>query len=104
MPKPPQGTYRRAVRYGFWNRRGDYLTLDKYIVYPPQGRAFPPDLEDYPAPTDGYLDHHGNFIKYEPAREELPESLPRQGQPPLLPYDKVSKHLITSFLYLQLLS
>ena len=89
-PKPPRGTYRRAVRYGFWNRRGDYLTMDKYVVYAPQGRANPPELENYPAPTNGYLDHHGNFVKYDPTRKELPESLPRQGLPPLLPYDKVS--------------
>jgi hypothetical protein len=78
------------VRYGFWNRRGDYLTMDKYVVYAPQGRANPPELENYPAPTNGYLDHLGNFVKYDPTRKELPESLPRQGLPPLLPYDKVS--------------
>jgi hypothetical protein len=66
--------------------------MDKYVVYAPHGRTNPPELEGYPAPTDGYLDHHGNFVKYDPARRELPESLPRQGQPPLLPYDKVSMH------------
>jgi hypothetical protein len=64
--------------------------MDKYVVYAPQERANPPELENYPAPTDGYVDHHGNFVKYDPMRKELPESLPRQGQPPLLPYDKVS--------------
>jgi len=88
QPKPPRGSYRTVRRYGFWNRRGDYLTLDKYVVYAPQGRTNPPDLERYPSPTEGYLDHLGTFIKYDPARRELPESLPRQGQPPLLPYDK----------------
>jgi len=79
-----------VVRYGFWNRRGDYLTLDKYVVYAPQGRTNPRELENYPAPTEGYLDHHGTFVKYDPMRKELPESLPRQGQPPQLPYDKVN--------------
>jgi hypothetical protein len=77
------------VRYGFWNRRGDYLTMDKYVVYAPHNRANPPELEGYPSPTEGYKDHYGQFIKYDPSRRELPESLPRQGQPPLLPYDKV---------------
>ena len=90
MPKPPRGTYRGTVRYGFWNRRGDYLTTDKYVVYAPPDRANPPELERYPSPTEGYRDHFGNFIKYDAKRQELPESLPRQGNLPLLPYDKVS--------------
>jgi hypothetical protein len=96
MTKPPMGTYSRAVRYGFWNRRGDYLTAHDYVVYAPQGRADPPELESYP--TKGYVDHFGNFIKYDPTRKELPESLPRQGQPPVLPYDKVIKRffIVTS--------
>ena len=88
--KPPRGTYRHTVRYGFWNRRGDYLTMDKYVVYAPHNRANPPELEGYPAPTEGYKDHYGNFVKYDPSRRELPESLPRQGLPPVLPYEKVS--------------
>jgi hypothetical protein len=95
VPKPPRGTYRRAVRYGFWNRRGDYLTMDKYVVYAPHNRANPPELENYPLPTEGYKDHYGQFIKYDPLLRELPESLPRQGQPPLLPYDKVSRPLLS---------
>jgi len=77
--------------------------MDKYVVRAPHGRTNPPDLESYPVPTEGYMDHYGNFIKYDPTRKELPESLPRQGQPPLLPYDKVIKYLITIFLYLQFL-
>ena len=87
--KPPRGTYRHTVRYGFWNRRGDYLTMDKYVVYAPHNRANPQELKGYPAPTEGYKDHYGNFVKYDPLRSELPESLPRQGLPPVLPYDKV---------------
>jgi len=90
LPEPPQGTYSRQLRYGFWNRRGDYLTMDKYVVYAPPGHTNPPDLKGYPSPTDGYMDHYGNFLKYDPTLRELPESLPRQGQPPQLPYDKVS--------------
>ena len=90
--KPPRGTYRRSLRYGYWNRRGDYLTMDKYVVYAPHNRANPPELEGYPAPTEGYKDHYGNFIKYDPSRSELPESLPRQGLPPVFPYDKVGTH------------
>jgi hypothetical protein len=73
--------------------------MDKYVVYAPRGRMNPPDLENYPVPTEGYMDHNGNFIKYDPMLRELPESLPRPtGQPPLLPYDKVIKQLITSLL------
>lgn len=64
--------------------------MDKYVVYAPRGRTNPPELEGYPPPTDGYMDHYGHFVKYDPTLKELPESLPRQGQPPLLPYDKVS--------------
>ena len=64
--------------------------MDKYVVYAPHGRTNPPELEGYPAPTDGYRDHYGHVVNYDPTRKELPESLPRQGQPPLLPYDKVS--------------
>ena len=90
QPKPPRGTYSHQLRYGYWNRRGDYLTMDKYVVYAPPGHTNPPDLKGYPSPTDGYMDHHRNFLKYDPTRKELPESLPRQGQPPLLPYEKVS--------------
>ena len=90
LPEPPQGTYSRQLRYGFWNRRGDYLTMDKYVVYAPPGHTNPPDLKGYPSATDGYMDHYGNFLKYDPTLRELPESLPRQGQPPQLPYDKVS--------------
>jgi hypothetical protein len=88
--KPPPGTYYRTLRYGFWNRRGDHLTNDKYVVYAPPDRANPPELETYPLPTEGYLDHYGTFIKYDATRRELPESLPREGRPPTFPYEKVS--------------
>ncbi len=91
--KPPLGTYYRTLRYGFWNRRGDHLTMDKYVVYAPPDRANPRDLENYPLPTEGYKDHYGTFIKYDAARRELPESLPREGQPPKFPYERVSSVL-----------
>ncbi len=67
--------------------------MDKYVVYAPHDRANPSELEGYPAPTEGYKDHYGNFVKYDPSRSELPESLPRQGRPPVHPYDKVSAPL-----------
>ena len=89
--KPPPGTYYRTLRYGFWNRRGDHLTNDMYVVYAPPNRANPQELQSYPSPTEGYLDHHGTFIKYDATRRELPESLPREGRPPTFPYDKVSE-------------
>jgi len=88
--KPPPGTYYRTVRYGYWNRRGDHLTNDKYVVYAPPSHANPRELGDYPLPTEGYRDHYGHLIKYDAARRELPESLPREGRPPKFPYDKVS--------------
>jgi hypothetical protein len=88
--KPPPGTYYRTLRYGFWNRRGDHLTNDMYVVYAPPAHANPRDLDKYPLPTEGYLDHFGTFVKYDAARRELPESLPREGRPPKFPYEKVS--------------
>jgi len=35
------------------------------------------------------MDYHGDFVNYDPARRELPESLTLQWQPPLLPYEMV---------------
>jgi len=81
------------LRYGFWNRRGDHFTVDKHVVYAPLDRANPRDLENYPLPAEGYKDHHGTFNKYDAAHKELPESLPLEGQPPKLPYEKVSSVL-----------
>ncbi|KAF8886578.1 hypothetical protein BD779DRAFT_619373 [Infundibulicybe gibba] len=50
---PPSG-YRTRVRKGFWNRRGDHLTMEGYIVYAPRDQANPPELVDYPAVNEGY--------------------------------------------------
>ncbi|KAJ7111223.1 kinase-like domain-containing protein [Mycena epipterygia] len=83
---PPQ--YRFVVRKGLWNRRGDRLTMDGYVVHAPVDHTYPADLHDYPAETVGYRDHLGAEIGYLASRPELPESLPRFGQPPRQPYEK----------------
>ena len=63
-----------ALKVNFGDHRRTILSGMK------QERANPRELENYPAPTDGYVDHHGNFVKYDPTRKELPESLPRYKQ------------------------
>lgn len=80
---------RRHMRKGFWNRRGDHLTGDLQVVYAPAHRVNPPDLQMYPSPTEGYLDHQGVFLQYDPNRPELKDSLPRHGRPAMRPYDSV---------------
>ncbi|OSD08173.1 hypothetical protein PYCCODRAFT_1463401 [Trametes coccinea BRFM310] len=82
---------RRSVRYGYWNRRGDHLYIDsrtghRYVVYAPRHLANPEELRNYPSATEGWRDHHGNFIKYDSTVRELPESLPRHGEAPEQPY------------------
>ena len=88
--KPPRGTYRHRVRDGFWNRRGDHLTMDRYVVYAPHNRVNPQELKSYPAPTEGFKDHLGNFVKYDPLWKELHESRPWNGLLAVSPYAKVS--------------
>ena len=100
MRTPPQGTYTRRLRWGFWNRRGDYLTTDMHIVYAPREYANPPDLANYPPPMEGYRDHTNTFVRYDPSRPELQESLPSKGQPPQLPYERVRRALIDFLLLL----
>ena len=63
---------------------------EKFIVYAPRDAANPDDLRAYPKPTEGFQDHRGEFIKYDPNTPELLDSLPRQGQPPVRPYSEVS--------------
>ncbi|KAJ7442481.1 hypothetical protein B0H11DRAFT_2093837 [Mycena galericulata] len=87
VQRTPPSSYRAAVRKGMWNRRGDHLTVDGYVVYAPVDRAYPEELRDYPPETVGYRDHLGGEIPYLD-RPELPESLPRFGQPPRQPYEK----------------
>jgi hypothetical protein len=83
-PAPGTTTKRR----GFWNRRGDHLTSELEVVYAPSHLANPPDLKDYPDPKEGYLDHHGVYIKYDPKRREMDASLPKHGLAPEKPYER----------------
>lgn len=84
---PEPAHYTRRVRKGFWNRRGDYLTSNSYVVYAPEDRAYPPELQHYPDETEGYKDQYGSFMPYLPERPELPGSLPYHGRPPAQPYE-----------------
>lgn len=84
--EPPPAHWVRRVRHGFWNRRGDHLTQNLYVVYAPHDRAYPDELRDYPDESEGYQDHHGTFIPVA-ERPELPASLPQRGRPPAQPYD-----------------
>ncbi|OAX40820.1 hypothetical protein K503DRAFT_864338 [Rhizopogon vinicolor AM-OR11-026] len=88
---PPQSPepahYTRRVRKGLWNRRGDHLTSNLYVVYVPQDRAYPADLREYPDEAQGYQDQYGAFVPYLPERPELPTSLPYHGRPPTQPYE-----------------
>jgi hypothetical protein len=90
IPTPPPGSYSSRVRLGFWNRRGDHLTRTMHVVYAPPEKAYPRELQGYPAETEGFRDHLGTFVPYNPDRPELPESLPRHGKPPMQPYSIVS--------------
>jgi hypothetical protein len=86
---PEPAHYARRIRKGFWNRRGDHLTSNLYVVYAPQGKAYPQELREYPDETQGYKDQYGAFVPYLPERPELPTSLPYHGRPPAQPYDSV---------------
>ncbi|KAI0360532.1 hypothetical protein OH77DRAFT_1470565 [Trametes cingulata] len=92
-----QSTPRRTVRKGYWNRRGDHLYVsesgERFIVYAPSGAANPPELKHYPSPTEGWRDHHGNFIRYDPNVPELLDSLPLHGQSPRRPYHQFIQHV-----------
>ncbi|KAJ3554085.1 hypothetical protein NP233_g12495 [Leucocoprinus birnbaumii] len=60
--KPAKGTRRRK---GYWNRRGDHVTSDGYIVYAPGHLVYPQDLDDYPDGKDGgYQNEHGMRTKW----------------------------------------
>ena len=87
-PTPPPASYDIRIRRGYWNRRGDHLTKEGYLVYAPTDKAYPSELITYPPETEGYQDEKGSYTKYV-ARPELPESLPRHGKPPEYPYDVV---------------
>lgn len=85
-PRPPGSRYQ--CRKGFWNRRGDHLTSDSFIVYAPEGKQYPSELRDYPA------NEFWNAVTRQRApmldRPELPSSLPQRGRPPKDPYESVS--------------
>ncbi len=88
--KTPPKTYKKKVRMGFWNRRGDHLTLDGHVVYAPPHLSHPAELKSYPRTKDGYMNHEGAFMKQSPNWTELQDSLPRFGRPPVRPYESVS--------------
>ncbi|PCH44955.1 hypothetical protein WOLCODRAFT_139346 [Wolfiporia cocos MD-104 SS10] len=86
----------RTVRKGFWNCRGDHLLVENngtFIVYAPHNKASPRELAQYPSPLEGFMDHHGHRAGYDPSVPELPESLPRHGEPPLRPYDSFLQYV-----------
>jgi len=91
MPPPP-GTIKRWRRVGYWNRRGDHCTKEGYIVYAPPDKAHPEELKDYPEDGVGYENGFGHIGLFDPKRPELPESLPRHGQPPERPYSEFVKY------------
>ncbi|RDB16039.1 hypothetical protein Hypma_003428 [Hypsizygus marmoreus] len=88
MPPPPDPRYTgtATLRIGFWNRRGDHMTPEGYVVYAPEDMAYPEELENYPAEDSGYQDECGTIVSYDPERPELPESLPLHGKLPRRPY------------------
>lgn len=88
LDPPPHWT--RRLRKGYWNRRGDHLTADDYIIYAPPQLQNPPELRGYPAHDDGYVSHLDEFKPYLPHRKEHAGSLPVQGRPAKYPYEKVS--------------
>ena len=86
-----KGTSRSSKRRrkGFWNKRGDHLTRSGYVVYVPHDQVYPTELQDYPDESQGFVDEHGQR-RSPGTRPELPESIPRHGQPPMRPYHSVS--------------
>ncbi|KAL1686662.1 hypothetical protein GGG16DRAFT_128514 [Schizophyllum commune] len=83
----PGSGRRHPRRKGYWNRRGDHLTHEGYLVYAPLGKQYPRELRDYPDGEEGYKDENGSIAKFSPTRPELPDSLPRLGRPPARPYE-----------------
>jgi hypothetical protein len=87
------GQYRERVRQGFWNKRGDHVTPEGYVVYAPDNKAYPMELRDYPGSFEGWRDHLGNFLAHQP-RPELPDSLPKHGMAAVRPYESVSAQFL----------
>lgn len=87
-PRPQLSGSGRHVRSGFWNRRGDHLTKDGYVVSCPPGRNYPPELSNYP--DLGFMDHLGNRVAQTPDKfPEHPDSVPANGRPAKTPYEHV---------------
>ncbi|KAF9220745.1 hypothetical protein BS17DRAFT_786445 [Gyrodon lividus] len=87
LQEPPPPIYSHKVRMGLWNRRGDHLTPNSFVVYAPHDRAYPEELRDYPDEREGYKDQFDSFVPWLKERPELPASLPYHGRPPAQPYD-----------------
>ncbi|KAG6856328.1 hypothetical protein H0H87_005529 [Tephrocybe sp. NHM501043] len=81
---PGPVTPRAGARRGYWNRRGDHCTKEGYVVFAPHDQTYPDDLAGYP--ENEYENEIKHRIAFDPKRPELPESLPRHGQPPRRPY------------------
>ncbi|KAF9041186.1 hypothetical protein BJ165DRAFT_270002 [Panaeolus papilionaceus] len=97
QPSPPAvkmpSNASKRVRRGFWNRRGDHLTEDGYVIYAPDEYKFPEELSTYPLPTDGYQDHTSMWTRF-CLRPELPGSAPgKNGEPPKYPYESFIKYI-----------
>jgi len=85
-PHNPRSSPRKR-RKGFWNRRGDHVTPDGYVVYAPGPLVYPKDLDDYPDGKDaGYRNELGMKATWAPR----PELTPKEG------YQSVSSHLFLS--------
>ncbi|KAJ7573448.1 kinase-like domain-containing protein [Mycena floridula] len=83
---------KRPMRQGFWNRRGDHLTTSEHIVYVPEGRQYPKELEDYPDEEEGYRDESGLFVEWAD-RPELEDSRTKYGKAPKRPsFDMAQDH------------
>ena len=99
---------KRTIRRGYWNRRGDYLYVtdkdERFIVYAPPPLANPEELKQYPSPTDGWLGHRGDFIKYDPKVPELLDSLPVHGAAAKRPYQYVSAVFWHVYVLFQILT
>jgi hypothetical protein len=84
-PPTPTG----SVRRGYLNRRGDHLTPDGYVTFPPPSMQYPEELRMYLFENEGYRNHSGLFISYV-RRPELPQSLSKYGNLPERPYESAS--------------
>ncbi|KAG5641387.1 hypothetical protein DXG03_005354 [Asterophora parasitica] len=82
MPINPRPPY----RLGYWNKRGDHVTKEGFLVYAPPGETYPPELAAYPEEGNGYKNELGLIGAWDASRPELPESLPKYGMAPKQPY------------------